>query len=156
MLGLSGLDRGARMKRRRQSHRLIAALLSLMVLVTFSAAAVADCGMPMPGGDAHHHDQSMMADGDCHEAGDADCPHAMPAPMAGDCVDADDCGAVVEALAPTDRKPVRDDVQPDIVVIPVAAAPTLPRQTGPPSAVPASPVDIPEPPRYLLFGHFLE
>lgn len=142
--------------RRSQSHRLIAALLSLMVLVTFSAAVVADCGMPMPAGEAPHHGHSMMMDGDCHEAGDADCPHATPGPFADECAGADDCGTVAEALAPTDRKPVRDDVQPDMVAIPAAPAPSLPRQTGPPSALPASPVDIPKPPRYLLFGHFIE
>lgn len=147
--------RGVREMRRSMSHKLIATLLSLMVLVTFSVSAVAACGMPMADGEAHSHAMTMGGE-DCHSAGDSDCPHHAPDRTVQDCAGLDDCSASAEAVASAERKPARMDLQPDAVL---AATPPMPAAPVRPSRVPA-PVAVgeraPERPSYLIFCCFIE
>lgn len=112
------------MTRQGPKRQIAAALLSLMVLVAFSASVWADCGKAMA--EAGHSD-------DCHEpmpgaTGDCD-HHAADSP----CLDADDCQSVSAAVVGAERKPAKDS-QPDVV----ALAPAPPGiEASPPVSIPA-------------------
>lgn len=141
--------------RRGMSHKLIATLLSLMVLVTFSVAAVAACGMPMADGEAQSHAMTMAGE-NCHSAGEADCPHHAPDRTVQDCVGLDDCSASAEAVVSAERKPVRIDLQPDTVLAATPAMPAAPARPVRPDTPVAIGERSPERPPYLIFCCFIE